>query len=765
MEPVNQPRETSHPYATIQGHRSPTFGVLGDSSVLYWIEGEGQDSLYEELVTRHLAGNRVQLMCIPFFVYGLSILDVIQLNEDSVVEGVVERSGYSCVRIALSDHACETTIRSISEFVMQRRILAEWSSWMLLVLAIPDSSTEAKLIEMLADLQYRGELTWEWGSERASEVGVVGSVLDAPEMERLTQAALDRFATLRDSLWLSKFDSNGFRITRSPKLSRVARDCQSADLLCGFSPVERFLNTIGWIEQVLMVDEEMLWEPYFALSRAKVVTSRREEVDYWVITGDLPPAVFECTNFPVPMLAIRNYVSNLEAWAQAAMAGEIPDHSMPVYCEDFTTQMPMDDEFLAYVLARIRFIRLHVMTSFDSEGKWLLPRAYRSPLRGGCEENGSPAEHKGVYLNLHYQHRNPTCATNFDSLIQVRLTTESNTRVGEKFEQLECLKNGDYHHQIACIPLYVRDLACGDIVEKLDYGVVKVVERSGRYVIRIYIADNTVSELVETRLTQLGGRLEIQSSGLWAVDCPNLGTADQIAGFLETLRLDGAVGYERGDIGDKPCPYVLGRRDQDAAAFADGIELRKIEIGDQYQFDCGSARLGNEGLFAYALVLRSNPRDCPFIATFADLVTEEQLAGANFLNASLFLADCDSAPMVHGRWRWLNRLPLPPNYPLPDLFWVSEEAHLSRPLFSIEEGAAGVRRPSCMPDEVRGLRERHGYSSAPQVAFETLCAINGLQPHPTVDEYATSALDLLELRSLVRFRALQALRRIYGLEA
>lgn len=67
---------------------------------------------FEQLVTEQVAPNRFRLLCIPFFLYGVSLGDVIEgeLSEGPRSFAVVERSGRSTYRVYFSKESLDEHI-------------------------------------------------------------------------------------------------------------------------------------------------------------------------------------------------------------------------------------------------------------------------------------------------------------------------------------------------------------------------------------------------------------------------------------------------------------------------------------------------------------------------------------------------------------------------------------------------------------------------------------------------------------------------------
>jgi hypothetical protein len=94
----------------------------------------------------------------------------------------------------------------------------------------------------------------------------------------------------------------------------------------------------------------------------------------------------------------------------------------------------------------------------------------------------------------------------------------------------------------------VYDLALGDVVETdSNWDLVRVVERSGRYVFRVWFGESyQPREPLARQLVELGGLLEWSSTNLLAVDAADEVRARAIAGFLAEQESAESLIFETG---------------------------------------------------------------------------------------------------------------------------------------------------------------------------------------------------------------------------
>lgn len=101
-------------------------------------------------------------------------------------------------------------------------------------------------------------------------------------------------------------------------------------------------------------------------------------------------------------------------------------------------------------------------------------------------------------------------------------------------EQLWARQVSDRRFEICCIPFFLYDVALGDVVETdAEYDLAGVVERSGRFVFRVWFGEAFhPRQEVAGELAELGALLEWSSANLLAVDAADEDHAQVIADYL-----------------------------------------------------------------------------------------------------------------------------------------------------------------------------------------------------------------------------------------
>jgi hypothetical protein len=115
----------------------------------------------EQLWARNLGGNRFEICCIPFILYGLALGDIVEADEHSELTGVIKNSNRSVFRARFGNSAYPRD--EIEQGVSELGALVEWSSDDLLAVDAADADTAAAIFAYLEQHQNDGHLMVETG--------------------------------------------------------------------------------------------------------------------------------------------------------------------------------------------------------------------------------------------------------------------------------------------------------------------------------------------------------------------------------------------------------------------------------------------------------------------------------------------------------------------------------------------------------------------------------------------------------------------------
>lgn len=121
-----------------------------------------------------------------------------------------------------------------------------------------------------------------------------------------------------------------------------------------------------------------------------------------------------------------------------------------------------------------------------------------------------------------------------------------------RFEQLWVRKIDENRFEICCIPFFLYDVALGDAVETApdggrQYVLDRVVQRSGRYVFRMYFERPQYRhrDAAVNAVEAVGALIEWSSPSLLAVDIEGP-AVQRVADLLREMEKQGLLIYEAG---------------------------------------------------------------------------------------------------------------------------------------------------------------------------------------------------------------------------
>lgn len=88
----------------------------------------------------------------------------------------------------------------------------------------------------------------------------------------------------------------------------------------------------------------------------------------WVITGDLPPALFSCSGIPKPSSALQEYVDEMKLWVKAVKAGKPTADLYPVCYRNSTYSVEPTLEFAEMLEGRLHVIEQELIPDAKSQG-------------------------------------------------------------------------------------------------------------------------------------------------------------------------------------------------------------------------------------------------------------------------------------------------------------------------------------------------------------------------------------------------------------
>lgn len=143
-----------------------------DFAIVARLDADGDEAAWEQLLARQLSSELFKICCIPFFVYGLSLGDVVRAPLDEkrryVITEIVEKSGHRTLRVSLRRNALDKHERARLRGVLLESVNAaqggiEFFSGTLLGIDAPTDQSYEAICNELKQRERAGELEYEEG--------------------------------------------------------------------------------------------------------------------------------------------------------------------------------------------------------------------------------------------------------------------------------------------------------------------------------------------------------------------------------------------------------------------------------------------------------------------------------------------------------------------------------------------------------------------------------------------------------------------------
>jgi hypothetical protein len=137
---------------SIATHSQPAWRQDANHLLLVDLTEHGLPDRYEQLWVKKLESDLYQVCCIPFFLYGLALGDVVRAEKHrghSVITELARRNGRSTIRVA-ANHPHEVAAQGLLHAILEeRRPLNEWLRPEYVAIDAPTSAEHALLLSGL----------------------------------------------------------------------------------------------------------------------------------------------------------------------------------------------------------------------------------------------------------------------------------------------------------------------------------------------------------------------------------------------------------------------------------------------------------------------------------------------------------------------------------------------------------------------------------------------------------------------------------------
>lgn len=147
-------------------HVEPTWRERADFIIGAEISPAGTDLTTEQLWARRIGPRTFEVCCIPFFVYNVSLGDIVEVDSAYFVQRVAVTSNRYVFRLYFGHDGAEIR-RSLVTRLEQIGTRLEWYSWNLLAIDVSDHERAQAVADLLQSEQDKGNLIYETGRKEA----------------------------------------------------------------------------------------------------------------------------------------------------------------------------------------------------------------------------------------------------------------------------------------------------------------------------------------------------------------------------------------------------------------------------------------------------------------------------------------------------------------------------------------------------------------------------------------------------------------------
>jgi hypothetical protein len=157
--------------AKIITHSDPVWREQTNFIIRLDLSPHGAPGQYEQIWTRTDDQQLFQICCIPFFTYGISLGDTLQIDPGTGAHTIRRKSGHRTIRLAfLSDTAAHEQHDQLHDTITGKLgCLAEFHGPHYAAIDLAEDHQAPALINALTPLKNTGELTWEWADPQPAD--------------------------------------------------------------------------------------------------------------------------------------------------------------------------------------------------------------------------------------------------------------------------------------------------------------------------------------------------------------------------------------------------------------------------------------------------------------------------------------------------------------------------------------------------------------------------------------------------------------------
>lgn len=145
-------------------HRAPVWREKSNFIIRAFIEKIDDRSRWEQLWVRKIRQTSFEVCCIPFFVYELSLGDIVETDSNFNLQQVTERSGFHTFRVWIEESDAPFDRVNFISLLIRYGALYEWSTEHLLAISTVTDEQTCAVRDLLIAMSDQRSIQYEIGS-------------------------------------------------------------------------------------------------------------------------------------------------------------------------------------------------------------------------------------------------------------------------------------------------------------------------------------------------------------------------------------------------------------------------------------------------------------------------------------------------------------------------------------------------------------------------------------------------------------------------
>lgn len=122
----------------------------------------GMPGRFEQIWVKTINDRVFQVCCVPFFVYGIALGDLVETDDEFTFQRIASKSGHKTLRIAVAKKTDDAHLHTVChEWVVQSGLLHEWYSDGYLAVDLPPDVHDVENMQVLDELEQSGSICVE----------------------------------------------------------------------------------------------------------------------------------------------------------------------------------------------------------------------------------------------------------------------------------------------------------------------------------------------------------------------------------------------------------------------------------------------------------------------------------------------------------------------------------------------------------------------------------------------------------------------------